>query len=407
MNKIGKIIELLVDWEQMDFDEVGISIMSLVDKPALGISWQQFSEETDREMIDGIINLLNGVEDMENRKVMATEAMDSFEQDGIEWDREDFLQRIGLHEGENGELMIGVIHTDPIIVMASNPEFGEVLDYANTIEISESQAKFSDFTNTLRGIIGLDILGKKNPTEEGEIKYRYAGPVAQRVFCRAMLRLNKVYTREEIDQMSGFNPGFGARGSNSYDIFKYKGGPNCQHYWEQVRVFREGNRTVVVSEGPAEGLAAIPMQDQPNSGYLMSSWNFSDEDQMIVTGPAMIPNIMIPRADEDGNTFHVYFTEETIKKIAKKFLEESKHNNTDINHNDIIVNENTLLESWIVEDPEMDKSKILGFNVPKGTWMVSYKINNEETWDKIKSGELNGFSITGQFIERAIKKEKV
>ena len=204
--------------------------------------------------------------------------------------------------------------------------------------------------------------------------------------------------------MNSFNPGFGPNGSTSYDIFKYKGGPNCQHFWEKVRVFRDGRRTVVVNEGRAEGLAAIPMEDQPNSGYLMSQWNFSEDDQMIITGPAMTPNVMIPRKDEQDNPFHVYFTEETIEKISKKFLAESNHNNTDINHNDDVVTENTLLESWIVTDPDMDKSKAMGFDVVKGTWMVSMKINNEDTWKQIKNKELNGFSITGQFIERATKK---
>jgi hypothetical protein len=52
----------------------------------------------------------------------------------------------------------------------------------------------------------------------------------------------------------------------------------------------------------------------------------------------------------------------------------------------------------------MDKSKSYGFDVPTGTWMVSYKINNKDTWNQIKNGELNGFSITGQFIEKGLKK---
>ena len=336
---IGKIVELLIDWEDMEFADLGVGIMSLVDKPAIGISWQAFSEE----------------------------------------------------------------ETDQVILLASKPGFGEVLDYANTIEISQNQAAFSDLTEVLQGIIGLDILGKKNPTDEGEIKFRYSGPSAQRNFCRAMLTLNKVYTEDEIGQLNRFNPGFGAGGSNSYDIFKYKGGPNCTHFWEQVRVFREGSRTVVVSEGAAGPLAGTPMQDQRNNGYLMSQWNFSEDDKMIITGPSMTPNILIPRKDEDGNTFHVYFTAETIEKISRRFLAESKHNNTDVNHNDEVTTENTLLESWIVEDPEMDKSKAMGFDVPAGTWMVSMKINNEETWNKIKNKELNGFSITGSFIERATK----
>ncbi|MCP3698863.1 MAG: hypothetical protein GY920_09970, partial [Aliivibrio sp.] len=33
-----------------------------------------------------------------------------------------------------------------------------------------------------------------------------------------------------------------------------------------------------------------------------------------------------------------------------------------------------------------------------------YKINNKDTWNKIKNGELNGYSIAGNFIEKAIKK---
>jgi hypothetical protein len=146
------------------------------------------------------------------------------------------------------------------------------------------------------------------------------------------------------------------------------------------------------------------MDEQPNNGYLMSQWNFTEDDQMIITGPAMTPGVLIPRKDGDGSTFHVYFTEETIQKISRKFLEESNHNNTDINHDDSVVTENTLLESWIVKDPEMDQSKSYGFDVPKGTWMVSYKINNKDTWNQIKNGELNGFSITGQFIEKGLKK---
>jgi len=43
----------------------------------------------------------------------------------------------------------------------------------------------------------------------------------------------------------------------------------------------------------------------------------------------------------------------------------------------------------------------MGFNVPAGTWFTTYKINDEETWQKIKSGELNCYSIAGNFIEKA------
>ncbi len=420
-NKIGKIVELLIDWDNLEFDDLGVDIMSLVDKPAIGIKWQAFAAqqfvdpkagESEADYVSRCIPVL--IEEGFDDEQAAAICYNSYA-------GEEFLEDNPCQSGyvaygtknkggrqvpncipvENSEQAEEV---DPIIELASQVDFGETLDYANTFEIDLAQANFNDFSDTLKAIIGLDIIGKKDPKEEGETKYRYAGPTGQREFCRAMLRVNKVYTLQEVERMAGLNPGFGPRGASTYDIFKYKGGPNCQHYWEQVRVFRDGRRTVVVSEGKATGLAGEAPEQMPNNGYLMSKWNFSDDDQMIITGPAMTPNTLIPRKDEDGNLFHVYFTEETIKKISKKFFEYNKLHNTDINHDNSVTTDNTLLESWIVEDPEMDKSTSLGFNVPPSTWMVSYKINNKETWQKIKDGELNGFSIAGNFIERATKK---
>ena len=413
MSKIGKIVELLIDWDEMEFDDLGVSIMSLVERPAIGIAWQAFAAQQFIDPISG-----ESEEEYVGRCIpqLISEGFDEDQAAAIcygSFKAEEFRKNEDCpdgfeHQMPDGSYMCGKEHeiieeVDEIIAMASQPEFGEVLDYNETVEISAAEANFG-FTDTLKAIIGLDILGKKDPKDEGEVKYRYSGPAPQREFCRALMRLNKVYTRGEIDRMSGLNPGFGARGSNTYNIFKYKGGPNCQHYWEQVRVFRDGRKTVVVSEGPARGLGGEAMEEQPNHGYLMSEWNFTEDDQMIITGPAMTPGVLIPRKDGDDATFHVYFTAETIEKISRKFLEESKHNNTDINHDNSVVTENTLLESWIVDNPEMDKSKSYGFDVPTGTWMVSYKINNKDTWNQIKNGELNGFSITGQFIEKGLKK---
>ena len=54
----------------------------------------------------------------------------------------------------------------------------------------------------------------------------------------------------------------------------------------------------------------------------------------------------------------------------------------------------------------MDKSALYGFSLPKGTWMVSMKIENDELWSKIKSGELKGLSIEGYFIDKIQKMKK-
>ena len=151
-------------------------------------------------------------------------------------------------------------------------------------------------------------------------------------------------------------------------------------------------------QGAASGRAG-EIASNSNNHWRMSAV----DEQQIIVGPAMTPNVLILRKDEMGNPFHVFFSKETIRNIAEKFLKENKAHNTDINHNDDVKNENTLYESWIVEDKTYDKSKLYGFDVPVGTWMVSYKINNQETWNAIKSGELRGFSIAGNFIEKVTK----
>ena len=54
----------------------------------------------------------------------------------------------------------------------------------------------------------------------------------------------------------------------------------------------------------------------------------------------------------------------------------------------------------IIEDEKLDKSRKYGFDLPKGTWMISMKVNNDEVWNKVKAGEVKGFSIEGYFADK-------
>ena len=347
---MNKIVELIINMEEFEFEDLGVEILSLVDKPAIEVNWMAFSKEEEAAFEEHVLKIAS--------------------------------------------------------------EVGEPIDPEQIIYVDGNKSEFASLGEYLQGIRALDVLSSLTDEareQQADIRYRYAGPSGQRTFCATLKALNRIYSRAEVAQMDNFNPGFGAGGSSRYSVFNYKGGPNCRHYWEELAVYKNSNGTeVIVSLGPARGDAGqsnntdtpSPEGSVSNNAYLMSkAWSFSNDDEMIVTGPAMIPNALIPRRDEMGNLFHVYFSKETVKNIAKKFLEDNNTHNTDINHDDNVVTENTLLESWIVTNPEMDKSTALGFNVPEGTWMTSYKINNEETWQKIKAGELNGFSVTGNFLE--------
>ena len=395
---MNKIVELLIDWDELDFSDTGVDIMSLVSEPAIGIAWQAFAAQKFVEVKPG-----ESEDEYVSRciPVLIGEGFDDEQAAAICYGSYDKKQELSDD------------YLDYIEGLVSKEDFGRTFDPATTSYVDLSKETFADESEVISAIGALNDLVNQDGPGLTKRLYRYtqgrslpAGSESRR-FCRIMMsRTAKYYTEEEIDELSSFGlqKRMGPNGSNFYDMFKYKGGVNCRHRWIAYSQYEVNGRTVVAELGVAPGDAG-EIANRSNNEWRMSKtqqFHFS-EDQQIVTAPAMVPNMLIPRKDPDGNMFHVYFSQDTVRKIAAKFLEENKQNNTDINHDDNVTTENTLLESWIVEDPNMDKSKTLGFNVPPSTWMVSYKINDNETWKKIKSGELQGFSIAGQFIESNTK----
>ena len=74
--------------------------------------------------------------------------------------------------------------------------------------------------------------------QDGELfksRYRYSGNLSanSREFCVKMLNANKVYRKEDIVRMSSqpVNEGWGPKGAATYDVFLYKGGGACHHFW--------------------------------------------------------------------------------------------------------------------------------------------------------------------------------
>jgi hypothetical protein len=113
----------------------------------------------------------------------------------------------------------------------------------------------------------------------------------------------------------------------------------------------------------------------------------------------MVPNNLIRRLGDDNEEYYVYFSEETVKEISEKYFADDHTNSTNVNHDGDNTKVNTVLESWLVEDSELDKSNLYGFNVPVGTWMMSMRINDDATWNMIKDGQLRGYSVEGNFLE--------
>ena len=154
------------------------------------------------------------------------------------------------------------------------------------------------------------------------------------------------------------------------------------------------------------GVEALPWVERTISQYenMSSESTFSvfNAEQKLVVGPAMIPDKMIIRRNEiTGEIYYVYFTAETIKKLQQKFMQEKLLDKTNIEHGRKFLNNVDVVESWIVEDQEKDKQQVFGMDYPKGTWMITMKVNDDATWEKVKDGKLKGFSVQGYFLEKA------
>lgn len=126
-------------------------------------------------------------------------------------------------------------------------------------------------------------------------------------------------------------------------------------------------------------------------------FDIQDEDERIVTGPAMIPDAPIYRNDDNGQ-YYVVFDAATINKIAYRFFKKGYQANINIMHQSgNVVADSVFYESWVV-DRDKGKMPLAAFkDLPDGTWFLTAKINSEETWQKIKSGEYKGFSVEGLF----------
>jgi len=123
------------------------------------------------------------------------------------------------------------------------------------------------------------------------------------------------------------------------------------------------------------------------------------EDKRTLIGPALIPEKEIPRFDDNtGEEYDVYFSESTVRQASEMYMMNSRTNSHTFEH-ERPVEDVHVVESWIVEEPSMDKSKHYGMEMPKGTWMVRVQVANDEMWEEVRNGSIRGFSIEGYFID--------
>jgi len=131
----------------------------------------------------------------------------------------------------------------------------------------------------------------------------------------------------------------------------------------------------------------------------MSKLEFGvNDEKRIITAPVMLAETEILRYNPSIGKYYVKFSEETIMKMMKKYFKDNKIHRVNEEHDPRRVADGVyMIESFIVGDRTESK---LYPNIPKGSWVASFYIEDKEYWEKIKEEGFTGFSLEGFFEEQ-------
>ena len=124
-----------------------------------------------------------------------------------------------------------------------------------------------------------------------------------------------------------------------------------------------------------------------------------DDEKRIIIGLALVPDKLIYRRNGDYE-YNITFSKDTVRKASELYFKKLKNNNATLEHQEK-TDGVTTIESWIVENPKIDKSALYNLNATEGSWVVVMKIYNDEVWKEVKNGTYKGLSIEGYFSEKA------
>lgn len=122
-----------------------------------------------------------------------------------------------------------------------------------------------------------------------------------------------------------------------------------------------------------------------------------DRKKHILSGVVLVPDQLIYR--NDNGEYYLQFTATDIERISHKMMRTGLALATTTHQHAEPLAGNYLVEMWIVEDPERDKSVAIGLGrQPKGTLCASYKVSDLNYWrNEVETGQVKGFSLEGFF----------
>ena len=122
-----------------------------------------------------------------------------------------------------------------------------------------------------------------------------------------------------------------------------------------------------------------------------------DEEKREITGVVCLADTPILRKNDEFGIHCILFDRDTIKKMMLRYFKNGLNNRVNIEHKGEMIEGLTMIESYI-KDSNRNVSPIEFQDVTDGSWIATFKVENDEVWNQIKEDhKLRGFSLQGLF----------
>lgn len=155
---------------------------------------------------------------------------------------------------------------------------------------------------------------------------------------------------------------------------------------------QQGIQNIALVDSPAMMQEWLAFNEQKPYEFKMAL----QEEQRIVTAPVIVADLPIYRKVEDKE-FYVVYKKDTNMQILQKYMLDGNQRKVKLTHDTSELSKGIFVFEVFISDASRGIKQPEGFDLPDGTIFCSMKVNNDDIWKRVKSGEVKGVSLEGFF----------
>ena len=161
----------------------------------------------------------------------------------------------------------------------------------------------------------------------------------------------------------------------------------------------QGIQNIALVDSPAMLTEFLAFSEQKPYEFKMAL----QEEQRIITAPVIVADLPIYRKVENKE-FYVVYKKETNMQILQKYMLDGNQRKVKLTHDTTDLSKGVFVFEVFISDASRGIKQPEAFDLPDGTIFCSMKINNDDIWKRVKSGEVKGVSLEGFFdLEQEIE----